>query len=141
MIYLDRLTKRRALFAAALMAVASFALSPEAMAQHKHGAAGPNGGILEDVAGVHAELIASGNTITVNVLDEGNKPLKTAGYAASALVVHATGGGRETIKLEPTGDSALKGATKAPMARNTQITLQIKTAAGRSGQARYKLEK
>ena len=111
-----------------------------AWAQHKHGATGPNGGLMEDVAGVHAELVTTGNTITVNILDEGNKPVKTAGYTASALVVH-TGGARETIKLEPAGESALKGQTKAAIARNTQITLQIKTSTGKTGQARYKLEK
>jgi len=120
---------------------ASMMFAPAASAQHKHGAAGPNGGIMEDVAGVHAELITSGTTITVNVLDEDNKPLKTAGYTASALVVHAAGGARETVKLEPSGESALKGETKAALARNAQITLQIKTAGGKTGQARYKLNK
>lgn len=129
--------------AAIFVALASLAFSLSAMAQqpHKHGSTGPNGGIMEDVAGVHAELLAADNTITVNIFDEDNKPLKTADYTASALVVHSSGGSRETIKLGPSGDSALKGSTKATMARSTQITLQIRTAAGRTGQARFKLNK
>ena len=46
-----------------------------AVAQHSHGnQKGPNGGLMQDVAGVHAELLVSGNNITINVLDESNKP-------------------------------------------------------------------
>lgn len=121
----------------ALAAVLAFTLP--AAAQHKHGNKGPNGGIIEDVAGVHAELLASGNALTVNILDEDNKPLSTRGYAASALVVN--GPDRETIALAQSGDAALKGETRKAIAPNTQITLMIKTAAGKSGQARYKIEK
>jgi hypothetical protein len=121
----------------ALTALLAFATP--AAAQHSHGTKGPNGGIMEDVAGVHAELLASGNTLTVNILDENNKPLSTKGYTASTLVVN--GPDRETVTLAQAGDSALKGETKKTIAPNTQITLMIKTAAGKSGQARYKIEK
>jgi hypothetical protein len=57
-----------------LALLATLALSGPAAAQHVHGAKGPNGGQMEDVAGVHAELMTAGNTITINVFDEGNKP-------------------------------------------------------------------
>ena len=117
-----------------LLGLALIWASP-AVAQHSHGSKGPNGGILEDVAGVHAELLTSGNTITINILDEGNKPLSTQGYTGSILVV--SGSERETVKLEPAGTS-LKGEVKKAPAANTQFTLMIKTAAGKSGQARYK---
>ena len=94
---------------------------------------------MEDVAGVHAELLTSGTTLTVNILNEDNKPVSTKGYTASALIVN--GADRETVTLAQSGDSALKGETKKALAPNTQITLMIKTAAGKSGQARYKIEK
>lgn len=122
----------------AVVLVASLFPVPEASAQHKHGSAGPNGGIMEDVAGVHAELLTAGTAITINILDENNKPIQTAGYTASALVVN--GPDRETVKLEATG-TTLKGETKKPIALNTQITVMLKTASGKSGQARYKVEK
>lgn len=128
-----------AMIITALTIVAFLFMTPESLAQHKHGSTGPNGGIMEDVAGVHAELLASGTTVTINILDENNKPLKVSGYTASALVVN--GPDRETIKLETSGESALKGTTKKAVARNTQITLMLKTAAGKSGQARFKIEK
>jgi len=115
-----------------------FALSGTAFAQHKHGAAGPNGGPMEDVAGVHAELITAGTALTINVIDEDGKPVKAAGYSASALVV--TGSQRETVKLEAAGDSSLKGTLQTPVAANTQVTLMLKTADGKSGQARFKVK-
>jgi hypothetical protein len=80
------------------------ALSGLAAAQHVHGAKGPNGGQMEDVAGVHAELMTAGNTITINVFDEGNKPIATKGFTASALV--SRGPERETVVLVPAGEEA-----------------------------------
>lgn len=123
-----------------LIAIATtLALTSGAFAQHSHGSKGPNGGILEDVAGVHAELVASGTAITVNILDESNKPVSTKGMTASALIVN--GADRETIKLIEASDGVLKGDVKKAVAPNTNVTLMLKTAAGKSGQARYKIEK
>lgn len=42
---------------------------------------------MEDVARVHAELRTSGTTLTTSNIDDDNKPVKVAGYSASALVV------------------------------------------------------
>jgi len=115
--------------------VAALALAGTAIAQHGHGNKGPNGGPLEDVAGVHAELIASGNTITLNIFDESNKPAATKGFTASALIVR--GSARETLNLAPSGENALKGEAKMPVAGAT-ISVTLRTAAGKSGQARFK---
>ncbi len=114
--------------------VAFFLISAAAFAQHKHGAKGPNGGPMEDVAGVHAEMVSAGNSITFNVFDEGNKPIKTVGFSGSALVT--TGGERETVQLTTIGE-ALKGDVKKPMAKCSSVTLLIKTDKNKSGQARF----
>lgn len=118
---------------------ATLALVSAASAQHSHGAKGPNGGMMEDVAGVHAELITSGSTITINILDEKNKPMSAKGMTASALIV--SGAERETIKLGEAGENALKGEAKKPLAPKSTVTIMLKTAAGKSGQARYTVEK
>jgi hypothetical protein len=118
-----------------LALIVTLALSGPAAAQHAHGNKGPNGGQLEDVAGVHAELLTSGNTITINVFDEDNKPVATKGFAASALV--ARGPERETVALAPSGEAVLKGDAKRPLA-GAAITLTLRTAAGKSGQVRFK---
>jgi nitrogen fixation protein FixH len=120
----------------ALALVAALALSSPAVAQHAHGDKGPNGGPMEDVAGVHAELLTSGNTITINIFDESTKAVSTKGFTASALVV--AGADRETLTLTPSGENALKGEAKKPVGKGATITVTLNTAAGKSGQARFK---
>lgn len=120
----------------ALALIAALAFAGPAAAQHSHGAQnGPNGGQMEDVAGVHAELVTSGNTITINIFDESNKPVATTGFSGAALVVR--GSERETVTLAPSGQNALKGDAKKA-ANGAAITVTLKTAAGKSGQARFK---
>ncbi|MDP2411497.1 MAG: hypothetical protein Q8M26_14580 [Pseudolabrys sp.] len=119
----------------ALAVVTVFAFAGPAIAQHAHGSKGPNGGLMEDVAGVHAELLTSGNTITVNIFDEDNKPVSTKGFTASALVVR--GSEREPVTLSA-ADNALKGDSKTAVGANATVLVTLKTAAGKSGQARFK---
>ncbi|WP_428669552.1 hypothetical protein [Reyranella sp.] len=103
-------------------------------AQHNHGTKGPNGGKMQDVAGVHIELLVSGNALTLNALDEDNKPLSTAGYTASIQI--SAGSSRETVQLAPAG-SSLKGEARTPPLANATYLLVIRTAAGKSGQAKF----
>ena len=116
--------------------ITALVFSAPAAAQHAHGQKGPNGGHMEDVAGVHAELMTAGNTIIINVFDEAGKPLNTAAYSGSVLVV--SGSNRETVSLAPSGSNVLKGDTKGPIAANAAITLTVKTDAGKIGQVRFK---
>jgi hypothetical protein len=69
---------------------------------------GPNGGLMLDVAGIDAELLTSGNTVTINVFEAFKaKPVSTKGYVGAALI---TGGpNRETVALTPQGENSLKG--------------------------------
>lgn len=118
-----------------LFVLFALAFASPASAQHAHGSKGPNGGAMEDIAGVHAELMTSGNILTFNIVDEDNKPIATTGFVGSALV--ASSGERETITLTPQGN-ALKGEAKKPLAAGAAISLTLKTAAGKSGQAKFK---
>ena len=119
-----------ALIAAALL------FTTAASAQHSHGnMKGPNGGPMQDVAGVHAELVTTGTTVTINLLDEANKPVSSKGFSGTALLV--SGAERETVTLTPAGDSALKGEAKKAIAAGTSTTIVIKNASGKSGQAKF----
>jgi hypothetical protein len=120
----------------ALLLGLALAWSSPAVAQHAHGQKGPNGGQMEDVAGVHLELLTSGQTITLNVFDESNKPITTKGFTASALV--SAGSERETLSLAPEGENMLKGEAKKPLSRGATVSVTLKTAAGKSGQVRFK---
>lgn len=119
-----------------LAVVALVLWSGIAVAQHSHGTMkGPNGGPMQDVAGVHAELVVAGNVVTINLYDEGNKPIPAKGFSGSLLVV--SGGARETIQLAISGEAALKGEAKSPVAAGAQVTLVLKNAAGKSGQVKF----
>ena len=119
-----------------LTVVALVLWSGMAAAQHSHGTMkGPNGGPMQDVVGVHAELVVAGNAVTVNLFDEGNKPVSAKGFSGSVLLV--SGGTRETLQLAVSGDNALKGEGKNPVAAGTQATLVLKNAGGKSGQVKF----
>lgn len=97
---------------------------------------GPNGGPMEDIADVDAELIIAGSTVTINVFDEDKRPVATKGFAGAALIV--AGSDRETVNLVPHGENSLQGTAKKPVAANAAVTLTLKTASGKSGQAKFK---
>ena len=99
---------------------------------------GPNGGLQLDVAGIDAELLTSGKTVTINVFDAKNaKPVATKGYSASVLIV--SGANREPLTLVQSGENSLKGEAKNACGTDATITLNIKTDTGKSGQVRFKL--
>jgi hypothetical protein len=98
---------------------------------------GPNGGLMLDVAGIDAELLTSGNTVTINVFEAFKaKPVSTKGYTAAVLIV--SGASREPLTLTPSGENSLKGEAKKPVPPGATITLTIKTEAGKSGQVRFR---
>jgi hypothetical protein len=118
------------LFVAALL----FAAAPASAEEYEKG---PNGGLMLDVAGIDAELLTSGNTVTINVFEAFKPtPVSTKGYTAAVLI---TGGAvRETVALTPAGENSLKGDAKNPIPAGATITLTIKTAEGKSGQVKFK---
>src|ERR1700687_2873546 len=98
---------------------------------------GPNGGLMLDVAGIDAEVLTSGKTVTINVFEAFKaKPVSTKGYTAAVLIV--SGAGREPLTLSPSGENSLKGEAKKPVPSEATITLTIKTAKGKSGQVKFK---
>ncbi len=119
-----------------LIAAAMMLWAGLAVAQHSHGSTkGPNGGAVQDVAGVHAELVMAGNAVTINILDENNKPTSAKGFSGTVLIV--SGSNRETVQLAPSGDTALKGEAKAAIPSGATVTLVLKNAAGKSGQVKF----
>lgn len=118
------------------MLVVAFALlfAGPAFAQHVH-QKGPNGGPLEDVAGVHIEMIASGRTLKFNVFDEANKPMSSKGLSGSALV--SSGADRETLPLV-VADHALTAEARKDIAPGSTVSITLKGADGKSGQAKFK---
>jgi hypothetical protein len=112
------------------------AVAPGAMAQgHKHAETGPHGGPMQDVVGVHAELVVSDKTVTVYLYDEANKPVSANGYGGSVLA--GAGQARQVIALTAGADNSLAGTGTATIGKPAGLTLQLRNPAGKSGQARY----
>jgi nitrogen fixation protein FixH len=88
------------------------------------------------VAGVEAELLVAGNTVTINVFDEDRKPISSKGFTGAALVVQ--GADRETVTLGPVDENSLKGNSKNPIKPGATVTVTLKAATGKSGQVRFK---
>ena len=120
-----------------LVFIAALVLSWPAVAQQGQIDKGPNGGQMQDVAGVDAELLTSGNTVTINIFDESAKPIAAKGFSAAVLIV--SGSDRETLTLVQSGENALKAEAKKPIATGATITLTLKSTTGKSGQVRFKL--
>lgn len=111
-------------------------LTGTAQAQHNHGhQKGPNGGEVQDVAGVHAEVIVKGDTVTLYITEEGGKPSSTKGYSGSALV--AAGNVKETFNLSPAGENQLAGQAKQVISSKANVTILLKTATGKTGQIKH----
>lgn len=120
-------------YALLLIATIMFAVPVSAEEYEK----GPNGGLMLDVAGVDAELLTSGYTVTINVFEAfKTKPVSTKGYTAAVLIV--IGASRELLPLMPSGENSLKGDAKKPIPPDATITLTLKTAEGKSGQVKFK---
>lgn len=124
--------KKISLLAAAL----TLALAPAAFAQgHGHGGKGPNGGPMQDVVGIEAELIVTGQKLTVYLYAEDGKPVPATGYTGSVLA--GAGQARQIVPLTTAAENTLTGAAGAVIPQGTQITLQLKNPAGKSGQAKF----
>jgi hypothetical protein len=117
-----------------LLVASALLFTAPAMAQHAH-ETGPNGGPMEDVAGIDLEMVASGRTLTFNVFDEAKKPVSTSGFSGSVMVT--SGSDRETIPLVAAGN-ALKAEAKGELVKGASVAVTLKTAAGKSGQAKFK---
>jgi hypothetical protein len=93
---------------------------------------GPNGGLMLDVAGVDAELLTAGNTVTFNVfVPNTTKPVSTKGFTAAVLIVGS--GGRETVTLAPHGENSLKADAKSPIAAGRDNHIDHQNRRGKIG--------
>ena len=117
-----------------LLVASALLFAVPALAQHAH-EKGPNGGPMEDVAGVEVEMVARGRAITFNVFDEARKPVSTTGFSGTVLLT--AGSDREMFPLVVDGH-ALKGEAKSDIAPGSAVTVTLKTAGGTSGQAKFK---
>ncbi|MFV3130788.1 hypothetical protein [Niveispirillum sp. KHB5.9] len=114
----------------ALMPVAAMAADG-----HGHAAKGPHGGLIQDVAGMEAELVVGTGTVAVYLSDHGAKTVSPEGVQGSLLLTQGTTR-VGTIALKPAGDR-LEGTGAVP--DGADIVLSLRTTDGKTGQAKYEL--
>lgn len=115
----------------------SGAVAAEKGHDHSHGIAekGKHGGIVQDVAGVEAELVITTGTIAVYLSNHGAAPVSPEGAMASVLLTQGTTR-VGTIALTPAGDR-LEGKGEVPA--GADVVLSLRTKDGKTGQAKYEL--
>jgi HAD superfamily hydrolase (TIGR01484 family) len=83
------------------------ALSMASLAYAEEYEKGPNGGLMLDVAGIDAELLTSGNSVTQRLCEATSpKPVSTNGYTAAVLIV--SGANREPLNPDAIGREQLE---------------------------------
>lgn len=117
-----------------IVALAVVTLAPLVQA-HEGPRTGSNGGELRDAGRYHLELVVKGGKVTLYVTDDKDRKVSTRGAAANATVL--SGKDRETLKLEPTGENALSGATKLQPAADTKVVVSLTLEGQPSVQARF----
>ncbi len=117
-----------------LLVASALLFTAPAFAQHVHHK-GPNGGPMEDIAGVHLEMVVSGKTLTFHVIDEASKPVSATGYTGAVLLT--SGGERQTLPLVVSG-TALTAEAQGDVAKGAAVSVTLKTAEGKSGQVKFK---
>ena len=90
---------------------------------------------MQDVVGVHAELIRTDRMLTVYIYDEAGNAVPAAGFSGSALV--GSGQTRQVIQLASGANNSLTGTALAALSRDTPVTLQLKAPNGKTGQAKF----
>ena len=116
-----------------LTAMLLWAVPSTAQHQHVHiNTKGPNGGRMQDVAGIHAELVIDGRTLTVYTFDEEGQPLSTRGYTGSVSIVSR--GNRETVALVPLGQTALRGVAQIRPGPDATFTIALEAGPATGGQ-------
>lgn len=79
-------------------------LAQHSGADHKHTA--PHGGTVKTAGNYHLELVQKGGTMTVYLLNAGEKTMPVTGATATAML-QTTTGQVSTLKLTPAGNQQL----------------------------------
>jgi nitrogen fixation protein FixH len=120
---------------AVLLVTAMLLWAVPSTAQHQHihvNTKGPNGGRMQDVAGIHAELVVDDRTLTVYTFDEEGQPLSARGYTGSVSIVSR--GNHETVPLAPLGQTALRGKAQTRPGPDASFTIALEAGPVTGGQ-------
>lgn len=108
-------------------------------AGHGHSHA-QHGGQAQKIGRYEAELVVRGAEVTLYVLDEADRPVDAARFAATAQVL-ASGNQQRTVDLRPAGENRLAGRVEFQVDGRFRATVTLRDAGGAEvGRARYTLD-
>lgn len=114
------------------------ALALPAGAQHAHDHKPKHGGLVKESAGQVYELVVTASTITVWVTDEGDRPVGTAGAAATLALIDS--GSRVEVLLVPTGANRLAATGAYTVKKGMSALLQVTVGGREIARLRYTLK-
>ena len=118
-----------------IVAALGMLLAPAAAFAHGAPPAPAHGGqVAEDSAEHWVELVISGDTLTVWVLDENKTPIPAAQLGGKATVLIA--GKSQAVVLTPGDANSLTGKLPTAVAGKTTTVLSL-TVSGKTAQARF----
>ncbi|KQO80510.1 hypothetical protein ASF36_09865 [Methylobacterium sp. Leaf90] len=100
-----------------------------------HEAAGKNGGRMTDAGAYHVELVAKDKTVDVYVLDGSEKPVPSAGFKATAILV--VDGKPARVALTPANGNRLTGQAQVPLSATPKGAVQLTAPDGATASGKF----
>jgi hypothetical protein len=95
------------------------------------------GGVAEETASHHLELVAKDRTLTLYVDDHKGKPIDVSKLRARASLF--SGKDKGNVDLAPAGGGVLKGDAPFAIASDAKIVLTLTLEGGKPAQVRFQL--
>jgi len=100
-----------------------------------HEAKGPNGGRMVDAGDYHVELVVQPSEVAVFVTDSGDKPVSTAGFKGTAILMAE--GKPQRIPLEAGQNNQLTGRSNVALPANVKGAVQLTAPGGKTAQGQF----
>lgn len=111
----------------------------EAKGEHAmHHPKAAHGGVVLEIEGHHAELVAKEGKITLYISDHDGHAAPAKGFSATAMVLGAQGR-QGPIKLSAMGDNKLESTKAVKTTPGSRIIITLKDPHGHMSQARYQM--
>jgi len=95
----------------------------------------PHGGQMHMAGPYHFELLAKRNELTVYLTDHAGTKIPSNGANGSATVL--SGKTKAAVKLQPSGDNALKGSGQFELAPDMKVVVSVTMPGKAPEQARF----
>lgn len=129
------MTNRLAFLFAGALVIASTG----AIAQGAHSHAAPNGGQVQNIGKIEAELVVRSNMVHLYLVDADERKVDASRYSATANVL-APDNKPRNVELAPEGVERLSGKMDFTPGDRLRATITLRDGAAEVGKGRYNVE-